>query len=324
MSRERQVPAEDLDDLWVQHASVIRGLYLQRQPRLSLREVRSTMMKEHAFPDFKLSTWEIKVRDKLGLRKKMRKSDWPIVWRHCVRRGHRGKRSAVYLQGVPVPSRRAWAEIRRQDGRTSAQLNNEALPTLPSGVEVRTPPPNSPGIPVRAAPDCLVSQRPRSNEIEQSTDKIETQEASIPIFWLGDLVAALDGISFQSRECLASLPWNTWMNSSRSAVSVSICETATSKVQDIPPTFMEYIVKKLSPGTISTSTPLATLAHYALHFNSEHQISSHFDTYYYLARCFITTKFDSFLDSFFRRYRRGYSLPFSISGFHRFMPPGMA
>lgn len=48
---------------------------------------------------------------------------------------------------------------------------------------------------------------------------------------------------------------------------------------------MEYIVKKLSPGTISTSTPLATLAHYALHFNSEHQISSHFDTYYYLARC---------------------------------------
>lgn len=98
---------------------------------------------------------------------------------------------------------------------STAQLNNEALPTLPSGVEVRTPPPNSPGIPVRAAPDCLVSQRPRSNEIEQSTDKIEKQEASIPIFWLGDLVAALDGISFQSRECLASLPWNTWMNSSR-------------------------------------------------------------------------------------------------------------
>uniref|UniRef100_A0A0B7KLM7 Uncharacterized protein n=1 Tax=Bionectria ochroleuca TaxID=29856 RepID=A0A0B7KLM7_BIOOC len=27
------------------------------------------MMKEHAFPDFKLSTWEIKLRDKLGLRK---------------------------------------------------------------------------------------------------------------------------------------------------------------------------------------------------------------------------------------------------------------
>ncbi|CAI6099077.1 unnamed protein product [Clonostachys chloroleuca] len=131
MSDERQVPAEDLDDIWVQHASVIRGLYLQRQPRLSLREVRNIMMKEHAFPDFKsvflmvemwmLPTWETKLRDKLGLRKKLKKTDWPIVWRHCVQRGHRGKRSAVYLQGVPVPSKRAWAEIRRQDARASGK-----------------------------------------------------------------------------------------------------------------------------------------------------------------------------------------------------------
>ncbi|CAG9981140.1 unnamed protein product [Clonostachys byssicola] len=117
MSREQQVPVEDLDDIWVQHASVIRGLYLQRQPRLSLREVRNIMMKDHDFPDFKLCTWETKLRDKLGLRKKLRKTDWPIVWRHCIQRGHRGKTSAVYLQGVPVPSQRAWAEIRRQGAR---------------------------------------------------------------------------------------------------------------------------------------------------------------------------------------------------------------
>jgi hypothetical protein len=131
-----------------------------------------------------------------------------------LRKGH-GPKSDDRMLAQAVNLSNLQHNFLRTDQLSTAQFGNEPLPVLPTGVEVRTPPPNSPGIPVRAAPDCLVSQRPRPKEIGKSTGEINTQEASIAIFWLRDLVAALDDISFQLRECLASLPWNTWMNSSR-------------------------------------------------------------------------------------------------------------
>ena len=84
----------------------------------------------------------------------------------------------------------------------------------------------------------------------------------------------------QALICVRSYALTFWP----AGVSVSIYQTTNFEMQEIPPTFMEYIVMQSSLSTIATSTPLATLARYAHQSSSGRQLGSHFDAYYYLAQ----------------------------------------
>ncbi|ROV94878.1 hypothetical protein VSDG_07108 [Cytospora chrysosperma] len=67
-------------DPWRQNERLIRKLY--QDERKTLEQVKLTMETEYNFPKIPLSTWETKLRDVLGLRKKMKMKDWPVIYSH--------------------------------------------------------------------------------------------------------------------------------------------------------------------------------------------------------------------------------------------------
>ncbi|KAI0188891.1 hypothetical protein EV127DRAFT_470863, partial [Xylaria flabelliformis] len=122
-------------DVWTEKAAVIRQLYLSE--RKTLKQVKEILEREHEFPIFPLSTYETTLRDRLQLRKKLKRADWSIVYHHFRNRG--GKETGLYLNGARIPWNKAWKEIRRSGARS---ISNVGQPVpLPGGVTVRTPSP---------------------------------------------------------------------------------------------------------------------------------------------------------------------------------------
>ncbi|XXG98306.1 hypothetical protein Hte_004629 [Hypoxylon texense] len=123
--------------IWEQNESTIR--YLYQTERKTLKQVKEIMEAEHGFPTMPLQTYETKLRDVLGLRKKLKKADWTAIYQHYQNRG--GKSTGIYLNGSRIPWEKAWKEIRRSGARS---VGRDQDATLPSGVIVRTPSPAGP------------------------------------------------------------------------------------------------------------------------------------------------------------------------------------
>ena len=70
----------------------------------------------------RLSTYEVKLRKDLGLRKKLKKSDWPVIYQQWLRR--EGRPTAVYLNSTMIPWKRVWKEIRRSGARGTSKGNH--------------------------------------------------------------------------------------------------------------------------------------------------------------------------------------------------------
>ncbi|KAI1416852.1 hypothetical protein F5Y13DRAFT_204230 [Hypoxylon sp. FL1857] len=121
-------------EIWEQNESIFRQLF--EAERKTLEDVKRIMEREHGFPIIPLSTYETKFRDKLGLRKKLKKADWSAVYQQYLNRN--GRPTGVYLNGTEIPWKKAWKEIRRSGARSA---DKERDPTLPAGLVVRTPPP---------------------------------------------------------------------------------------------------------------------------------------------------------------------------------------
>ncbi|KAI2627759.1 hypothetical protein GGR54DRAFT_590352 [Hypoxylon sp. NC1633] len=151
-------PHSDLgDEMWEKNKPVICQLF--QVERKTLKQVKHIMETEHGFPTIPLSTYETKLRDKLGLRKKLKKSDWSAVYQSYLKRN--GKDTAVYLNGSKIPWNKAWKEIRRSGARSTSE-GEECR--LPSGVIMRTPSPaahlSPPYFPaVRDQPQELISMQ---------------------------------------------------------------------------------------------------------------------------------------------------------------------
>lgn len=62
---------------------------------------------------YRLSIYEVRLRDLLQIRKRMKKEDWLPVWTHCRHVKERGGTPNVYFQGRLVPWIKVWKEIRR-------------------------------------------------------------------------------------------------------------------------------------------------------------------------------------------------------------------
>ncbi|KAI0865902.1 hypothetical protein F4860DRAFT_509784 [Xylaria cubensis] len=135
MSGLNHSPSTPERDVWTEKAAVIRQLYLSE--RKTLKQVKEILEREHEFPIFPLSTYETTLRDRLQLRKKLKRADWPIVYHHFRNRG--GKETGLYLNGARIPWNKAWKEIRRSGARSISSVG-QPVP-LPEGVTVRTPSP---------------------------------------------------------------------------------------------------------------------------------------------------------------------------------------
>ncbi|KAI0521139.1 hypothetical protein F5B22DRAFT_644388 [Xylaria bambusicola] len=122
------------DDVWTENANLIRQLYISE--RHTLKKVKEILESQHGFPSFPLSTYEVKLRDKLGLRKKLKRSDWPAVYQRVRDRGD--KETGIYVNGARIPWKKAWKEIRRSGYRSAG---DSQLSQLPASVVVRTPSP---------------------------------------------------------------------------------------------------------------------------------------------------------------------------------------
>ncbi|KAK7731092.1 hypothetical protein SLS53_008810 [Cytospora paraplurivora] len=67
--------------------------------------------------------WETKLRDVLGLRKKLKKKEWPLIYDQVLIRREQGiddKNTAIYLNGTQIPWETAKKEFRRS-GATRSQ-----------------------------------------------------------------------------------------------------------------------------------------------------------------------------------------------------------
>ncbi|KAI1361895.1 hypothetical protein F5Y08DRAFT_313503 [Xylaria arbuscula] len=143
MPPDRFRPHELQDANWKENKETLRRLYLTE--RRTLKDVKKKMETEHGFPTTPLSTYESKLRDLLGLRKKMKSQDWRPVYRHYLDSGNR--HTALYFNGTRIPWGKAWKEIKRSGARISSEDDRVGLP---AGVIMRTP---SPGLARQASSD---------------------------------------------------------------------------------------------------------------------------------------------------------------------------
>ncbi|ROW07759.1 hypothetical protein VMCG_03435 [Cytospora schulzeri] len=147
MSPAKRTLPDDKEDIWDRHKETLKKLYVTN--RKKLEDVKRSMETEHGFPEVPLSTYEAKLRDKLHLRKKLKKTDWPVIYQHHLRRG--GKKSAIYLNGSLIPWRKVWKEIRRS-GVHLAERDLLSPGALPADVTIRTPPSTPPPTGSSSAP----------------------------------------------------------------------------------------------------------------------------------------------------------------------------
>ncbi|KAI1322843.1 hypothetical protein F5Y16DRAFT_415439 [Xylariaceae sp. FL0255] len=135
-------------DIWVQHKSIIQQLY--QGQRKTLKELKEVLERDFGFPNSLLSTYEYRLRQ-LGIRKNLKKKDWQAIYQ--IYQGRKGQKSAVYVDGVLVPSTKAWKEMQRSGMVMDRKVHNQKK-HLPRGVDVRTPSPGteSPSLPPVEAP----------------------------------------------------------------------------------------------------------------------------------------------------------------------------
>ncbi|KAJ1323234.1 serine/threonine-protein phosphatase 6 regulatory ankyrin repeat subunit B [Microdochium nivale] len=130
------VPEHSSNDstIWERHQETIRGLYLGSNKSLS--QLKTILEEKHNFPPFTLSTYESRVRDTLGLRKKIKTRDWAAIWAHCRQIQKQDATPVVFFHGRRIPWAKAWKEIRRH-GAQRDPAPSVALPRLPQHVIVR-------------------------------------------------------------------------------------------------------------------------------------------------------------------------------------------
>ncbi|KAK9413671.1 hypothetical protein SUNI508_11752 [Seiridium unicorne] len=115
---------ETSSSIWQQNRELLGRLY--QQERKTLREVKRVMEEQHGFPSFPMSTYETKLRDELGLKKKLKATDWIAIHQRLVAEGDR--KCEVHLNGVPIPQWKVKKEIKRNLRKFSLRGELDDLP----------------------------------------------------------------------------------------------------------------------------------------------------------------------------------------------------
>ncbi|KAI0889164.1 uncharacterized protein GGS22DRAFT_153316 [Annulohypoxylon maeteangense] len=211
-------------EIWEQNESIIRQLY--ETERKTLKEVKQVMESEHGFPITPLSTYETKLRDRLGLRKKLKKADWVAVHHHYLSRD--GKDTGIYLNGTRIPWKKAWKEIRRSGARSANKCQHARLPT---GIVVRTPSPVTEPLVLRPSPEYREESPAQSPIVlvSLSTDPFTPQSSRTHVSEPQDIIRLLQG----HQNLCVSIHDSNWESRTSSSFQLALEENVVA-LQNIP------------------------------------------------------------------------------------------
>ncbi|KAI0195633.1 hypothetical protein EV127DRAFT_466740 [Xylaria flabelliformis] len=265
-------------DIWIRNAALIKQLYISE--RRTLKQVKELLEDQHGFPTFPLSTYETKLRDKLSLRKKLKKADWTAVYQHV--RSRRGKETGIYLDGMRIPRARAWKEIRRSGAQSTS---DGRLRELPAGVAVRSPSPT-----MRTAPSIFPTSL---SPVSSLTFPAENQFASARRLLQGS-VSAADAVRRVSpvsgdfnlqyhRVYLENIPINAFRKNLYSIINNDLQGLHNSGV--IPETRLDVPVlgDMVEFFGLNFKMRSSILSFQQLEYNSS-MLASNFDSYHFLTR----------------------------------------
>ncbi|KAK8131961.1 hypothetical protein PG999_000134 [Apiospora kogelbergensis] len=127
-------------EIWHRYEPQLRELYLVKN--LTLKKVKESMETQHGWPVFKLVTYEVVLRDELGLVKNLTKDDWHAIKHHVEKRSRNSRQSQVVLHGHVIEQKRITKAIGRY--RRHVDISRVRSPILRNGLRIQTPPLSSP------------------------------------------------------------------------------------------------------------------------------------------------------------------------------------
>ncbi|KAK8091289.1 hypothetical protein PG994_000794 [Apiospora phragmitis] len=156
--------------LWDSHKDVLKELYLtQKKP---LKDAKQVMESEHGFNcDF--TTYETTLRDHLGFRKNLKRSDWEAIGTHHEKR--QGKESEITFLGDRLTQKRVAKEVDRYRPRMDNASIPMRVPTLPlpASIDIRTPPPASlKALASSQSSENAIVARPRTQWMNTNTELV--------------------------------------------------------------------------------------------------------------------------------------------------------
>ncbi|KAI5923670.1 ankyrin repeat-containing domain protein [Camillea tinctor] len=127
---------------WGKWKNAIHSLYiLEKRPLQGSGGVMESMETKHGFQASK-GQYERHLKE-WGFMRKTTKETWQVISRKVEKRKREGEASAVYMDGMLVPSKKLHKEISRQGHMTMAEQLKWAQapsPNTPKGFQVLTPP----------------------------------------------------------------------------------------------------------------------------------------------------------------------------------------
>ncbi|KAI1455452.1 hypothetical protein F4805DRAFT_436211 [Annulohypoxylon moriforme] len=128
-SLDSRIPSQILVELKFE----IQHLY--QAEKATAEKIKQIIEEKYQLPDISIKTYRWVIRDKLHLRKKLKKADWCAVYQKYLAKDNRDIQ--VYLNGVRVPPKTVEKEIARYKNQSTG---NDQYTELSEGVVVETSP----------------------------------------------------------------------------------------------------------------------------------------------------------------------------------------
>ncbi|KAH9893048.1 ankyrin repeat-containing domain protein [Xylariomycetidae sp. FL2044] len=137
--------------IFSRHENILRELYIDQNKPLIV--VKQLMENEYQFPKFTESTFEVALRERLGLRKNLTDSDWILIGHDLENRKRQGKKkSQVLFNNTVLDLKKVNKAIRRYKGKQANVIRNRKHRPIQRDILIRTPPPLTSRLPY-SAPD---------------------------------------------------------------------------------------------------------------------------------------------------------------------------
>ncbi|KAI1865681.1 hypothetical protein JX265_008004 [Neoarthrinium moseri] len=122
-------PGESSLSIWQQHRQLFRKLYLE--DKKTLKRVKEIAERDYGFPQTPLSTYETKLRDELGLKKKLKAHEWAIISQYIEAKATQPG-DVLRFNGVVLP----WRKVKKEIARNRHLRRNDGNLALPPEVTI--------------------------------------------------------------------------------------------------------------------------------------------------------------------------------------------
>ncbi|KAI1849668.1 hypothetical protein JX266_004617 [Neoarthrinium moseri] len=122
-------PGETSLSIWQQHRQLFRKLYLE--DKQTLKRVKEIAERDYGFPQTPLSTYETKLRDELGLKKKLKAHEWAVISQYIEAKATQPG-DVLRFNGVVLP----WRKVKKEIARNRHLQRNDGNLALPPEVTI--------------------------------------------------------------------------------------------------------------------------------------------------------------------------------------------